>query len=97
MDREQAPNLIYDLRRAKNYIFSVHYCVSLCATLALSYPTIPVLYTNNKNNERQIRLIAPICSSNRSISSTTRKTDHTSESFHGRAELDSHADTTVTG
>ena len=50
-----------------------------------------------QNNNRQIRFIAPIRSSNQSISSTARKPYHTSKAFHGRSELDSHTDTTVAG
>ena len=36
-------------------------------------------------------------SSSRSISSTARKLDHTNETFHGRADLGSHSDTTIAG
>ena len=50
-----------------------------------------------QNNDHQIRFIPPIRSSNQIISSTYRKTDHTSKAFHGLSELDSHADTTVVG
>ena len=50
-----------------------------------------------QKNDRQIWFIAPNRSSNLCISSTAIKPDHTSKAFYGRAELDSHADTTVTG
>ena len=50
-----------------------------------------------QNNNHQIRFIAPIRSSNWSILITSRKPDHTSKAFHDRAELNSHADTTVAG
>ena len=60
-------------------------------------PDYDSIVHKQQNNDRQIRFIAPIRSSNRSISSTSRKLDHTSEVFYGQAELDSHTDTTVPG
>ena len=60
-------------------------------------PNYASIVHEQQNNARQIRFIAPIHSSNRIISSATRKPDHTSEAFHGRSELDSHSNTKVAG
>ena len=72
----------------------------LCRVMRNSSTILPkyaIIVHEKQNNDRQIRFIVPIRYSNRSISSTAIKLDHTSKSFHGRAELDSHADTTVVG
>ena len=53
------------------------------------------MYRRKKN--RQILFIAPICSSNQSISSSDRKPYHTSKAFHGQVELDIHSDMAVAG
>ena len=60
-------------------------------------PNYSSILQKQQNNDRQIRFIALISSSNQSISSTVRKPDNRSETFHGQEELDSHADTTVAG
>ena len=60
-------------------------------------PNYASIVHNQQKNDRQIQFIAPIRSSNRSILSTTIKSYHASKSLHGRAELDSRADTTVAG
>ena len=63
-------------------------------TILLNYDSF---VHEQQKNDCQIQFIASIYYSTRSISSTVRKPDHTSEEFHGRAELDSHTDTTVAG
>ena len=46
-------------------------------------PNYASIVHKQQNNDRQILFITPITSSNRIISSTSRKLDHTSEAFHG--------------
>ena len=76
------------------------WCTILCRMIR-KFSTISPNYASivheQKNNDHQIRFIAPIRSYNQSISSTDRKPYHTSKAFHGQVELDSHADTTVAG
>ena len=61
------------------------------------FPDYDSIVHEQQNNDRQIRLFAPIRSSNQSISATSRKPDHKSKGLHGQSELDSHIDTTVAG
>ena len=58
-------------------------------------PNYDSILNEQQNKNNQILFIAQIRSSNRSISSTSKKPYHTSKAFHGWLELDSHADTTV--
>ena len=47
-------------------------------------PDYASIVHEQQNNDLQIRSIAPIRYSNRNISSTARKMDHTEKSFHGQ-------------
>ena len=60
-------------------------------------PNYTSILQKQQNSDHQIRFITSTRYSNRNISSTATKPDHTIDKFHGRAELDSHTDTTVVG
>ena len=60
-------------------------------------PNYASIVREKQNNGHQILFISPIRSSYQIISTTARKPDHTSKTFHGWAELDSHTDTAVAG
>ena len=66
--------------------------------LVLKISKFHTFFTDNAHVQTsQVVRIAPVRSGSRRISSARRAQVKTGETFHGRSELDSHADTTVAG